>query len=143
MNPAEPHNGRYILVGQTPVAEPDLLTWARWVEEADRRVGLTRVGPYHVSTVFLGLDHSFNFTGRPRPPILFETMVYLVDAPLELMKEWDPLFSTEFLDICERCATWLEAEEQHKRVVGELAAEHGDPVVEIPWREAVPSVSNE
>jgi hypothetical protein len=42
-----------------PVSEPDLLTWARWFETADRRVAVTEVGVYSVSTVFLGLDHGF------------------------------------------------------------------------------------
>jgi hypothetical protein len=50
-----------------PVSEPDLLTWARWFETADRRVAV-----YSVSTVFLGLDHGFG----PGPPVLWETMVF-------------------------------------------------------------------
>lgn len=32
-----------------------------------------QVGPYWVSTVWLGLDHGF---GRPGPPVIFETMVF-------------------------------------------------------------------
>jgi hypothetical protein len=56
----------------SPVPEPDLLTWARWFETADRAVARTAVGPYTVSTVFLGIDHAFG----AGPPLLWETMVF-------------------------------------------------------------------
>jgi hypothetical protein len=57
-----------------PVPEPDLLTWARWMEEnREMRVLLDELpGGIRVSTVFLGLDHSFG----QGPPVLFETMVF-------------------------------------------------------------------
>lgn len=66
---------RYILdeAGE-PVPCPDLMTWAKWVE-ADperRRVGLTPIGEGRVSTVFLGLDHSWG----DGPPVLWETMAF-------------------------------------------------------------------
>jgi hypothetical protein len=38
-----------------------------------RRVASTEVGPYWVSTVWLGLDHRFRGDG---PPLIFETMVF-------------------------------------------------------------------
>jgi hypothetical protein len=41
--------------------------------ETNRRVALTEVKPYLVSTVFLGLNHSFN---ENDPPLIFETMVF-------------------------------------------------------------------
>ena len=40
-----------------------------------RRVDLTKVGEYEVSTVFLGLDHSFG----SGPPVLYETMIFKGD----------------------------------------------------------------
>lgn len=43
------------------------------------RIGLDTVGPYKVSTVWLGHNHRFGGEG---PPIIFETMVFLAD-------EWD------------------------------------------------------
>ena len=55
-----------------------LRTWVRlvtWDEEhahAYRWVAIDEVGPFTVSTVWLGLDHSF-FVG---PPLIFETMVF-------------------------------------------------------------------
>lgn len=59
----------------TPVLEPDLMTWARWMEDFyfdQRRVARTEVGDVHVSTVFLGAD--YNWSGGP--PILYETMIF-------------------------------------------------------------------
>ena len=56
-----------------PVAEPDLLTWARWFEKAERHVADETIGDSRVSTVFLGLDHRYSSDG---PSILWETMVF-------------------------------------------------------------------
>lgn len=71
--------GRYILnENHEAVACPDLMKWASWIEAGTKRVRLTRVGPYFVSTVFLGLDHSFGrYSGQPHTPILFETMAWI------------------------------------------------------------------
>jgi hypothetical protein len=69
------HNqhGRYVLDGNgNPLAEPDLMTWWRWLQTADRHVGKDIIGEALVSTVFLGIDHSFGGD----VPILFETMIF-------------------------------------------------------------------
>lgn len=42
-------------------------------DESYRVVGWTEVGPYFVSTVWLGLDHSLGMHGRP---VIFESMVF-------------------------------------------------------------------
>lgn len=55
-----------------PVEEPDLQRWAQWFETADRSVAVDVVGDVRVSTVFLGLDHSFG----AGPPLLYETMIF-------------------------------------------------------------------
>lgn len=55
-----------------PVPEPDLREWARWFEKADRHVAREEIGEISVSTVFLGLDHSFGGA----TPILWETMIF-------------------------------------------------------------------
>ena len=88
---------RYILQDKTPTAELNLELWAKWYETGDRRVALTRIGNYRVSTVFLALDHSFGET----LPQLFETMIFKGEDYLEL---W-----------AERCSTWDEAEKMHER----------------------------
>lgn len=65
----------YILDAQgEPVAVDDVLTWARWFGDARKRI-LARdvIRGVLVSTVFLGLDHNWSFTG---PPVLWETMIF-------------------------------------------------------------------
>jgi hypothetical protein len=55
---------------------PDFIQWAMLFETEDRHVATT-ITPYgeRLSTVFLGMDHSFIFTAN-RTPILFETMLF-------------------------------------------------------------------
>ena len=90
----------YLLIGQTPVPEPDLITWAQTFETMDRRVMYTRVLDLcDVSTVFLGLDHRFMGEG---PPLLFETMAF-----------WRGRHGDDML----RSSTWDEAERMHARMV--------------------------
>jgi len=88
----------YILDGQTAVEEPDILKWGRWFEDSSRRVDESFIfkgeEKARISTVFLGVDHSFG-DGKP---ILFETMV----------------FGGELDEEMERCSTWEEAEIMHQ-----------------------------
>ncbi|KKL98871.1 hypothetical protein LCGC14_1820150 [marine sediment metagenome] len=63
---------RYILINGKAKPEPGLLRWAIWFETADRKIEVTKTDKYIVSTVFLGLDHSFG----EGPPLIFETMVF-------------------------------------------------------------------
>ena len=57
-----------------------LMTWARMQDMEHKRVAEDTiedgVRKYWVSTVWLGLDHNFGFSG---PPLIFETMVFDVD----------------------------------------------------------------
>lgn len=88
----------YILDGHRPI-KTNLETWARWIEGADphRRVVETYVDDICVSTVFLGLDHSFNHG----PPMIFETMIFGGEHD---EKQW-------------RYSTWDEAVAGHDRAV--------------------------
>ena len=61
----------YVLDGHTPVSA-GIYTWARWFEKAERHVANTQVNDIRVSTVFLGMDHSFGHGD----PLLFETMIF-------------------------------------------------------------------
>ena len=66
-------NTKYILDGKTPVLCDDVLKWATFFEKASNRIVCkTEIGNAIVSTVFLGLDHSWG----GGPPLLFETMVF-------------------------------------------------------------------
>ena len=65
---------RYYNMDGKPI---DMLEWAAMYERNNRHVGDTEVRfrghVYRVSTVLLGLDHSFM---RGGPPLIFETMVF-------------------------------------------------------------------
>jgi len=62
------------------------------------RVAYDSVGDHHVSTVFLGLDHSWS----DGPPLVFETMV-LPEG-----------------EICHRASTWEQAEQMHAAILHSL-----------------------
>jgi hypothetical protein len=76
-----------------------------------------QVGPFWVSTVFLGVD--LNFRQPSRAPSLFETMVF---------------DGSGAQGACQlRCGTWAEAEAQHQRAI-EIAhgiAKVGRPVAAV------------
>lgn len=108
----------YVLRGREPVP-CDASQCAEEMALGNRVVRRTRLGPFLISTVFLGVNHSF-LEGRP---ILFETMVFEGSSSRETC--------------IRRCATWEEAEVQHeativlmkKYVVGNCS-----PVEEEPGR---------
>ena len=92
---------KYILKDHKPILEPDLMKWGAWFETADRIVAKTEIvnekDEIRISTVFLGLDHSFG-EGKP---LLFETMVFGGKLDGEM----------------DRYGTWEEAEQGHKNMV--------------------------
>ncbi len=98
---------KYILDGHTPVPCPDLMDWGKWMQDChdDKRVDQTYIGDpimvVSISTVFLGLDHSFGGD----TPILFETMVF--GGPFDQEQE--------------RYETWKQAERGHKRWVEKVS----------------------
>jgi len=85
----------YILNGHDVVAV-SVEKWGLWFGEADRGVAKSTIGDATISTVFLGIDHSWDGP----PPMLFETMVFggLLDEEQE------------------RCSTWAEAKVMHKQM---------------------------
>lgn len=97
--------GRYILEGHKAVRCDSPMQFAQWLASTDRTVRKTSVGMTTVSTVFLGIDHNWEFGGAP---VLFETMVF---------------GNEKFYDEQERYETWEEAEAGHevmcKKVFGD------------------------
>jgi hypothetical protein len=91
---------QYILNGKTAVPAT-LKQWARWYETADCAVAKDQIGDVRISTVFLGLDHSFG----DGPPLLFETMI----------------FGGVHDQYQDRCSTWDEAEAMHAAAVAMVA----------------------
>lgn len=62
-----------------PTADHD--EWGAFMEHGQRHVGFYDANGVKVSTVFLGIDHSFGFdicsdTDKAKGPILWETMVF-------------------------------------------------------------------
>ncbi len=58
-----------------PAPCADSLAWARWFEDPKRRrVASAEVGPWTVSTVFLGIDHAFG--GGAPPPLRNDGLRY-------------------------------------------------------------------
>jgi hypothetical protein len=74
-------SGTYVEQNGRPVEVEDVREWARWFETADCRVAQTTVGESDISTVFVGLDHSFGM-GTPE---VYETLVF--GGPLDQEQE--------------------------------------------------------
>jgi len=88
----------YILDGREIKPTADLMEYAEWFENSTARfINQTMIGDIKVSTVFLGLDHSF---GDGQTPILFETMVF--GGPLDQQQD--------------RYSTYDEAEAGHEKM---------------------------
>lgn len=83
----------------------DQIAWSKWFQTSDAQRIVRQEdlpGGRWLSTVFLGLDHSFSSDG---PPELFETR----------------LFGPDHTDLrCERWSTWDEALVGHERVKQEV-----------------------
>jgi hypothetical protein len=93
------------------VVECDLMTWAMWLEKNRQRIiEQDQVEELWVSTIFMGLDHSY----RPKgPPLWFETMVF--HEP-EYEPRLDRMIRPE-AGYCERYTTIQEARAGHAAAI--------------------------
>lgn len=91
----------YILEGKIPKKVPV----EEWVfqDPITRIVNKTNIENIEISTVFLGLDHSYNNL----IPLLFETMI----------------FGGDFDQMCWRYSTYEEAENGHKNAVRQVKSQ--------------------
>lgn len=92
----------YSLIGHDPIPFDDVVEWAHafaLLRFEQRTVGRDQVGDVLVSTVFLGVDHSFDPL-EIGPPILFETMTFGSQN-----------------EVVGRYATWDEARAGHEAIV--------------------------
>ena len=95
----------YILdENKNPIPVEDVNEWARMFDKTvDRIVKKTTTSNNHyVSTVFLGLDHSWT----PGTIHIFETIIFSEDKDVDEYQE--------------RYSTWQEAEEGHDKIVKSL-----------------------
>jgi hypothetical protein len=84
-----------------PVPTNDHLVWGRFFQNlANRTVAKTEIGSIEISTVFIGIDHSFSSP----VPILFETMI----------------FGGDLDNHTRRYATWEEAEAGHEEAIAKV-----------------------
>jgi len=75
-----------------------------------RRVAEDTVGPYWVSTVWLGINHNY---GPHGPPLIFQTMIFPWDEATKRPKKMSELCMWRY-------ATEGEASYAHKRIVEHL-----------------------
>ena len=75
----------------------NVIEWGMQFEIANRRVDETKIGDIRISTVFLGIDHTYG----KGPPLWFETMI----------------FGGKHDQFQDRCSTWSQAIELHKAAV--------------------------
>lgn len=116
---------KYILDDKgNPVIEPNLDAWCKWLENDKRHVGLDQIGPYKVSTVFLGLDHNYSHKG---PPILWETMVFKKQTKGKKLTVKDYGYLEQDLDLKQdRCSGSREqAEAMHQKMVELVRRKYG------------------
>ena len=92
----------YILSGKLTQQCENFEEWSRLFGIDDRHVAQTIIGTTLVSTVFIGIDHSFG----QGPPLLFETLTFYKNGSNG--------------DICQRYSTWEEAERGHAQVCADL-----------------------
>jgi len=100
--------------------EEGLEQWVRWMEanRSLRLVAEDQIGPYWVSTVFLGLDEQWS-QGSPN---IFETMIFerdestclLTDESIELIAHT----KSDLHHLRWRYPTWEAAEQGHRNLTG-------------------------
>lgn len=88
-----------------PVTTDDYITWER-AKKNQRNVKQEKINGYYISTVFLGINHSFK---EQSAPVLFETMVFEEREGKERQSLQD--------EYQERYSTWDEALEGHQRAI--------------------------
>ena len=104
----------YVLDGHEPVPARGLEEWAKAFGYGHRHVADTMIAGVRISTVFLGMDHSFSLY-KEHVPILFETMI----------------FGGKHDQYQKRYATWDEAERGHAAAVA--LARSGLPIWTRLW----------
>lgn len=111
--------GYYLLKGREVVPVDDLRTWALALEQSytdgTHWVGDTTVGPWVVTTIFLGLDFQIGLYARPGAPLVFETMIRTNETfPMKDSFSDRVIERPDWADYQDRCSTYAQAEAMHK-----------------------------
>lgn len=109
---------KFILNDQKVAIPVNFGEWAIWFEKAgqDRIVKQEVVGEWFVSTVFLGIDHSFGLSPARK---LFETMVFVNERTVKSNFSKKKYRADQYQ---ERYSTWPQAEKGHDAIVAKLKA---------------------
>lgn len=117
---------RYYLLNEDGTITPtnDTLAWGMWFENfKNRQIDYTKItNEIEVSTVALGLDHSYNPNG---PPMIFESMSFGYDDEIQ-----------------RRYSTLEEAKVGHNEIVKEIREELGLPMENL-WEVGISNILNE
>lgn len=109
-----------------PYKEKDLLTWAQEFEAMERHLAVDIIklqkGSLRVSTVFLGIDHSFG----GQEPVLWETMVFASTSATRL-----PAGLDDIDEDCERYSSRAAALEGHRAICQRILDAIAGPQVRI------------
>ena len=120
--------GHYILDDEHQPQQVSLLEWAEWYENADRCVARSETELHEVSTIFLGLDYSWD----KDPPILFETMVFARERGGDGQRLGDDL------GLMDRYATWDEALKGHNDILREVSKLEGEATEKLKSLQSPP-----
>lgn len=85
--------------------------WSGYISDLDYKIiKQDRFGPFFVSTVWLGLDHGFNWENNPEyKPLIFETMIFDDEENFKEKK------THELHDFQERYSTKQQAIDGHEK----------------------------
>lgn len=77
---------------QTPVLEPDVLTWGKWMQEHRRHVAQDYAEgdagrQIRISTLFMGVDQRMFAKDDDDVPVLWETMVFARGYSFDLWRD--------------------------------------------------------
>lgn len=101
----------YILKDKIPVNVPfeEYVIWSMGDFEKNNRVADTMIGDVRVSTVFLGLDHSWD----KGEPVLFETLVFggELDGHMQRYCSWEAAEKGDKL-VCDMVLSTFSLEEK-------------------------------
>lgn len=104
---------KWILVNRVPVPCDDLIKWGEFMSTPESIVAQTDIDEdVRVSTVFLGIDHSFSMDPEAMA-VLFETMVFGEENTFYWKGKPHVYRETSGQ---RRYCTWAEAEEGHREM---------------------------